>query len=299
MPERTRNISVRLDNWRSDAAGLVAKAMPQVNTRTTVVRTAVARLESTPATPILASTAVIPAKKADSKAHVIQFMGESLLDGAGAVNPPRLAVHGVDAALSILLLWFEPESAGKRMKSDQQAERLFKLWVDACNHRREALLRDFKNSPLFTAHVLTDEDSVIGAVARGMGLEWYCGYYCIDAILFKKEDLVPGSPPNTTWVRRIRVAFEHENYFNSGLFQEVSHLLITDCDLRVLVSYPESESDLDYQKRYLHEIINGTDRSKQISEAASFLFIVEAGTPDTFAWDAYLFRSDDWQSLPL
>src|ERR1035437_606363 len=88
MPERARNNSVRLDNWRSDAIGLVARAMPQVNTRTTVVRPAVARLESTPATPILARMAVIPAKKADSKAHVIQFMGESLLDGDGPVNQP-------------------------------------------------------------------------------------------------------------------------------------------------------------------------------------------------------------------
>ena len=78
MPERARNSSVRLDNWRSYATGLVARAMPQVNTRTAVVRTAVARLESTPATPTLARTAVIPAKKADSKAHVIQFMGESV-----------------------------------------------------------------------------------------------------------------------------------------------------------------------------------------------------------------------------
>src|SRR6266478_559377 len=108
MPERTRNNSVRLGNWRSDATGLVARAMPQVNTRTTVVRTAVARLESTPATPTLAKTAVIPAKKADSKAQVIQFMGESLLDEEGVVNPTRQrgggpapgGLHGYGLALS-------------------------------------------------------------------------------------------------------------------------------------------------------------------------------------------------------
>src|SRR5438309_6138042 len=95
----------------------------------------------------------------------------------------------------------------------------------------------------------------------------------------KRKTLSPGSPPNTTWLRRIRVAFEHENYFNSGLFQEVSHLLITDCDLRVLVSYPnDPDAELSYQLKYLHEVIKGNDRSDQISEASSFLFIVEVGT---------------------
>src|SRR5258708_7507418 len=48
--------------------------MLQVNTRTTVVRTAVARFESTPVTPIFAKTAVSPAKKADSSAQKLQFM---------------------------------------------------------------------------------------------------------------------------------------------------------------------------------------------------------------------------------
>lgn len=186
------------------------------------------------------------------------------------------------------------------MKTKLTAQDFFKHWVEACNQRREVLLRDFKNSSLFTAHMLTDNNSVIDAVAKGMGLQSYSGYYCLDAILFKKDDRVPGSPPNTTWVRRIRVAFDHENYFNSGLFQEVSHLLITDCDLRVLVSYhPENDSVFDYQKKYLHQIIKGSDRSNQISEASSFLFIIENGTPASFAWEAYLFKWDHWHRLHL
>jgi hypothetical protein len=57
-------------------------------------------------------------------------------------------------------------------------------------------------------------------IASRMSLRSYCGYYSIDAILFAERDLVPNIPIGTTWVRR--VAFEHENDFNSGLFQEVS-----------------------------------------------------------------------------
>jgi hypothetical protein len=58
----------------------------QLKSRTTVVRSAVARLESTSATPTLANTAVIPAKKADSKAQEIQFMQCSLMHPNGEVN---------------------------------------------------------------------------------------------------------------------------------------------------------------------------------------------------------------------
>jgi hypothetical protein len=179
-----------------------------------------------------------------------------------------------------------------------QAQEFFKLWVDVCNQRRETLLRDFSNSPLLTAHVLAEKNSIIQAIAERRGLMSYCGYYSIDAILFNDpQDRVPNAPPGTTWIRRIRVAFEHENYFDSGLFQEVSHLLITDCDLRVLVSYPDSERELKQQLDYLHSIIKGSDRSNQISEASSFIFIVDMGTKTSFEWWGYIYKNDDWNKI--
>jgi hypothetical protein len=179
-----------------------------------------------------------------------------------------------------------------------QAQEFFKFWVDACKQRHATLVQDFSKSPLFTAHILTDTNSIIEIIAKRMELTCYCGYYSIDAILFKdRDDRVPDAPPGTTWIRRIRVAFEHENYFNSGLFQEVSHLLITDCDLRVLVSYPNRDDELKQQLIYLHEIIKGSDRSNQISETASFLFIVDMGTFPSFDWWGYIYKNDDWQKL--
>ncbi|MBC8883343.1 hypothetical protein H9X57_07600 [Flavobacterium piscinae] len=63
-------------------------------------------------------------------------------------------------------------------------------------------------------------------------------YYSLDAILYKEEFLVPNIKTNTFWFREIEVAFEHENNFNKNLFQEVSHLLITNSHLKVLVTYP-------------------------------------------------------------
>jgi len=160
-------------------------------------------------------------------------------------------------------------------------------------------LRDFSNSRLFTVHVLTDEDSVIRHIANAMKLQCYDNYYCLDAVLFDEHDVVRASPQSTTaCVRRVRVAFEHENDFNSGLFQEVCHLLITDCDLRVLVSYPENPEDLKYQLDFLHKVIKGTGRSQSISETSSFLFIVDTlGKTTLKKWQAFVYRSAAWKKL--
>jgi hypothetical protein len=186
------------------------------------------------------------------------------------------------------------------MNKPEQADGFFKLWVAACGKRHTILLPDWSNAPVFTAHVFSNPNSIIEAIARDLKLRCYCGYYSIDAILFKEpDDLVPGIPEGTTWVRRIRIAFEHENYFDSGLFQEVSHLLITDCDLRVLVSYPNNEDDLNYQLVYLHSIIAGTDRSDQIADNEAFLFIVgwcdvKKGIID---WRGYVYERTGWRKL--
>lgn len=110
---------------------------------------------------------------------------------------------------------------------------------------------------------------------------------------------MPNIPVGTTWVRRIRIAFEHENDFGSGLFQEVSHLLITDCDLRVVVTYPDSRDRLDRELQYLHAIIAGTDRANQIAETGAFLFIagwrdVEKGAIE---WWGYVYEPTVWRRL--
>jgi hypothetical protein len=179
-----------------------------------------------------------------------------------------------------------------------QAAKFFELWTDACIQRREILCQDWGNYSLFTSHVFA-ENSIIEAVSDKLGLRCYCGYYSIDAILFTEDDLVPRRPAGTTWVRRIRVAFEHENDFESGLFQEVSHLLITDCDLRVVVSYPGSREELDRQLGYLHNVITGSDRSAQIAEAGAFLFISgwRSAEKNTIDWSGHIYQAANWRGL--
>lgn len=186
------------------------------------------------------------------------------------------------------------------ISAPSQSEKFLHLWVDACVQRHEILFRDWPNCSAFTSHVFTGSDSIIETIAQCCRLRCYNNYYAIDSILYEDTDLVPGSPSGETWVRRIRIAFEHENNFASGLFQEVSHLMITDCDLRVVVSYPNSEQELDSELNYLHSVIAGSDRAIQLADSGAFLFIagwrnLEAGS---IQWDGYVYDRTKWRRLP-
>ena len=74
MPESVRKSHVRFERENNAPAGPVENATAHAKTRTTPVRTAVARLESTLVTPILARMAVSPANSAERSDHVSQFM---------------------------------------------------------------------------------------------------------------------------------------------------------------------------------------------------------------------------------
>src|ERR1700682_2377094 len=73
MPDRTRKVQVRAPMVAIDTV-FVKRATAQGNIRSTTVLIAVAMLEFTWATPTLASTAVSPAKNAESKAQINQLM---------------------------------------------------------------------------------------------------------------------------------------------------------------------------------------------------------------------------------
>ena len=173
----------------------------------------------------------------------------------------------------------------------------FNLWVQTCTAQFATLYRDWPNPPAFTADILSGPTSVMGVIETQLGLHGYSDYYDIDEILYAGHDLVPGIPAGQTWVRRIRVAFEHENFFLSGLFQELSHLLIIDCDLRVLVSYPDNENELSSQLKYLHSIVAGSDRAGAIAASHSLLFIVgwRNTTKGTIEWWGYVYEQPAWR----
>lgn len=179
------------------------------------------------------------------------------------------------------------------------SQRFFEAWIETCEERLPELLLHWDSCPFYTATILKDANSIIKVVAKKLEFECYCDYYAIDAVLYKREDLVPEIPTSLTWLRRVRIGFEHENDFDSGLFQEVSHLLITDCDLRVLVSYAGEASCRDGELECLHRLIRGSDRSARVAESASFLFIIGNRDPQKTKaiWTGYFYQESGWKRV--
>lgn len=175
-----------------------------------------------------------------------------------------------------------------------KATNFYSAWLDTVNGRKDNLLKIWRNSKAFTSYIKGDNNSVMDEVAKRLNLLCYPrDYYSIDTILYLPEDKTPKTNENSYWFRDIRVAFEHENNFRGGLYQEVSHLLITQCDLRVLVTYPNE--DTTNELNYLHEIISGSRQSKSISDEESFLIIF--GYETGFDWEAFIYKQDKWKVI--
>lgn len=152
----------------------------------------------------------------------------------------------------------------------------------------------WRNAKVFTSYIKGEDSSVMDEVANRLNLLCYHNdYYSLDTILYLPEDKTPRTKPNSFWFRDIRVAFEHENNFKSGLYQEVSHLIITQCDLRVLVTYPDE--DVTNELNYLHEIISGNRQARSVSDEESFLLIF--GYETGFEWEGFIYKIDNWKQI--
>ncbi len=173
------------------------------------------------------------------------------------------------------------------------ARNFFTSWKEVVNDQRECLQKIWRENFNFTHQIIGNENSVLNNVAQKLSLMCYeKDYYCLDAIFYRKENLVPNIRNDWFWFRDIVIAFEHENHFNSGLFKEVSHLLITSCHLRVLVTYPNGDAIENKELEYLHLIIKGSNKSSEISQNENFLLIF--GYENRFEWIGYIFKEEGW-----
>lgn len=175
------------------------------------------------------------------------------------------------------------------------SKQFYSAWHRVVLNRKEEMLKVWKDKTPYTNYIRNNSDSVIRAVATELGLLCYPNdYYSIDSLLYKLEDLTPGRKDNSFWFRSIRVAFEHENEFNKKLYEEISHLLITNCELRVLVTYPNKD-DYSLDLKRLHEIVRGSRISKTISDEESLLLIF--GFENGFAWEGYVYKEEGWKLI--
>lgn len=181
------------------------------------------------------------------------------------------------------------------------ANQFFQVWKQVGLARKSDLLNKWSNSKQYTSLILYDEDAVLKDIARKLGLLCYSygqhGYYWIDGVLYKPEDLFPDCPKDQTWLRRIRVAFEHENDFYSWLNSEVGRLLLVNSELRVLVTYPNEKIDWNALDD-IHNFIATTDDSDMISNSESFLIIFGWKNENQYIeWEGRVFKSNKWLQL--
>lgn len=181
------------------------------------------------------------------------------------------------------------------MMSDISSLSFFNYWCKVTAVQKDALLKIYHINKEFTKSIFHNDEAIVKGVAKLMSLNCYSNYYSLDAVFFKNDDRVPDTPINSNWFRNIQIAFEHENYFKRGLYQEVSHLLITNCLLRVLVTYPGTNEETELDR--LHTIIKGTPFSTKISDEESFLIIF--GYEENFTYRGMVYKESGWQDLTV
>lgn len=177
------------------------------------------------------------------------------------------------------------------------AARFFQSWVTACQSMQPQLMANWENPRgAFTRLIKSKNDCVVRRIAADLQLLCYPhDYYGIDATFYEPSDLVPRIPEGSTWLSGLSIAFEHENNVGSGLYKEVSHLLLVDAELRVLVTYPKRDGITDAEFQPVHDLIAGSRHAEKISEAENFVVILGYWE---FPWEAFVYTTTGWHQLP-
>ncbi len=176
-----------------------------------------------------------------------------------------------------------------------KAKAFYEAWFKSVKGQEKKMLELWKNPTEFTKFIKGDDESILSKVAQEIELEVYQqDYYSIDSIFYLKEDLIVNPMRAKFWFKRIRIAFEHENQFDRGVLEELSHLLILNSELRVLVIYP-NDTPWDALKEY-HEIIKSVDNNNEILISGGFLII--CGYENKFEWEGFIYNgTEQWQKI--
>lgn len=174
----------------------------------------------------------------------------------------------------------------------------YKRWLQVVNEptRAETLKSIWQSNAAYTNEIITKDNSVLDEVGKLLSLECYeRNYYSLDAIFYNKSDKVPETKENTYWFKDIEIAFEHENAFNKNLYQEVAHLLITRCNLRVLVAYPNKNKEPIVN--YLHEVISSCSIASEIAKKENFLIIFGYCYDNVYEWEGWVYARTHWKKI--
>jgi hypothetical protein len=176
------------------------------------------------------------------------------------------------------------------------ASQFYKAWLQVVNEMKSQLVSDWRNPKRFTNLIKSSEGCVVEQISNKLNKRCYADdYYSIDAVLYCDEDRVSGMPEGSIWLTGMSVAFEHENDIR-GIYREISHLLLMNADLRVLVTYPNDDIDGPEWQR-AHSVIKTSRGQKEVSDRESFLVII--GWETGFQWEGYVYKEDAWKPVSL
>ncbi|WP_421222859.1 hypothetical protein [Aeromonas enteropelogenes] len=175
------------------------------------------------------------------------------------------------------------------------SEKFYRTWLSVMDEIKSDLFNASASNKEYTKLIIHDNDSALVKIGKILDYKCYnADYYYTDAVFYKEQDIL-SEHPDAFYLTDIRIAFEHENVFNSGLFQEVCHLLQVNSELKVLVSYPPNSESETSELQYLHKIITRSSNSNHISDMHGFLVIM--GYMEPYTWNGWIFKSDGWIKL--
>jgi hypothetical protein len=175
------------------------------------------------------------------------------------------------------------------------AKEFYSAWLAAVEKKENILLEKWHTPSEFTKLIKGSERSIVSNVAEQINIEVYeQDYYSIDSIFYLKKDLLENPFKGKYWFKKLRIAFEHENNFNRGVLEEVVHLLLLKCELRVLVIYP---NDTPYELlKEISAIIQSVDQDSEVLKTQGFLII--CGYYSGFEWQGFAYDgTDNWEAL--
>jgi hypothetical protein len=107
--------------------------------------------------------------------------------------------------------------------------------------------------------------------------------------------LVPESSGGT-WLRGVKIAFEHEHSYYKRLYEEIGHLLIVHSELSVLVTYPPlgKHETLKHMGGF-HALVKGSPRRAEHNAKENFLMIF--GYENPWGWKGLVYNDDGWKQI--
>jgi len=179
-------------------------------------------------------------------------------------------------------------------------EDFFTAWKEVCIQNEQILKNSWYQPTEYTEIIKGGQNktSIISQIANKIGLLFLNEYYSTDVLFYKRNDVVQNTSKNGTWLdtdgnwlRKIRIAFEHENKIE-GIYHEICHLLTISSDLKVVVTYPNHENHIKYVED-CQSILNNYD----VDNKEILLILGFRNTNEDILWEGYILSTQKYDII--